>query len=297
MRSLSTPGWSNASTPWSSGAITSLTFSTAFRTPLPKYLFASPSRSSTASKAPVDAPDGTMARPYEPSSMTTSTSTVGLPRESSTSLPNTCSISIATPPRQPSLSDDQRLAVHLGRFGHAQKVQERRGHVGQPPVAQRDPFQLGYQDARDRMRGVVRMRPARIVVHHLVRVAVVRRDQRRAAHFPHRLHHLADALVHRLHGFHRRLKDSCVAHHVAVGEVDHHQTVLAALNPLDRLFGHLKGAHLRLEIVRRHLGRRDELAVLAGVRLLVPAVEKVGHVGVLLRLRDPQLLPAHPGDD
>src|SRR6185437_10948404 len=40
----------------------------------------SPSRSSTASCAPVEAPDGTAARPIDPSSSTTSTSTVGLPR-------------------------------------------------------------------------------------------------------------------------------------------------------------------------------------------------------------------------
>ena len=58
-----------------------MTPSTALLTPLPPYR-ASPSRSSTASKAPVDAPEGTAARPSDPSSRMTSTSTVGLPRES-----------------------------------------------------------------------------------------------------------------------------------------------------------------------------------------------------------------------
>src|ERR1035437_24035 len=60
----------------------SRTFLTAFRTPWPPYLFLSPSRSSTASLAPVEAPDGTAARPTEPSTSTTSTSIVGLLRES-----------------------------------------------------------------------------------------------------------------------------------------------------------------------------------------------------------------------
>src|SRR6185312_3119177 len=41
-----------------------------------------PSRSSTASNAPVEAPLGTAARATVPSSSSTSTSTVGLPRES-----------------------------------------------------------------------------------------------------------------------------------------------------------------------------------------------------------------------
>src|SRR5215212_3891986 len=58
-----------------------MTPSTALLTPLPPYRL-SPSRSSTASKAPVDAPEGTAARPSDPSSRMTSTSTVGLPRES-----------------------------------------------------------------------------------------------------------------------------------------------------------------------------------------------------------------------
>ena len=41
-----------------------------------------PSRSSTASNSPVEAPEGTAARPRAPDSSATSTSTVGLPRES-----------------------------------------------------------------------------------------------------------------------------------------------------------------------------------------------------------------------
>ena len=88
----SIPGWSKASRPSTSGAIISFTLSTAFKTPLPMYLSLSPSLSSTASKAPVDAPEGTMALPRAPLSRTTSTSTVGLPLESKTSLAYTNSI-------------------------------------------------------------------------------------------------------------------------------------------------------------------------------------------------------------
>src|SRR5665213_3630911 len=73
----------SASMPPRASNISPLTASTALRTPLPKYLVLSPSRSSTASCAPVEAPEGTAARPNEPSSSTTSTSTVGLPRLSS----------------------------------------------------------------------------------------------------------------------------------------------------------------------------------------------------------------------
>ena len=71
--------------PISSGAIISLTFETALRTPFPKYRFGSPSLSSIASCSPVDAPDGTEAIPVTPLSNVTSASTVGVPRESSIS--------------------------------------------------------------------------------------------------------------------------------------------------------------------------------------------------------------------
>src|SRR3954463_15117749 len=90
-RAWSTSRCSDASNPTSSGPITSSTAFTAFATPLPAYR-PPPSRSSTASNAPVDAPEGTAARLTVPSSRATSTSTVGLPRESRISRAPTASI-------------------------------------------------------------------------------------------------------------------------------------------------------------------------------------------------------------
>src|SRR5438552_9819279 len=55
----------------------------------------SPSRSSTASCAPVDAPEGTIAVPREPSVRMTSTATVGSPRESRISRPRIISIVVS----------------------------------------------------------------------------------------------------------------------------------------------------------------------------------------------------------
>jgi len=54
--------WSRTSIPTTAGAIFLLTFSTALLTALPLY-FSPPSRSSKASLAPVDAPEGTLAIP------------------------------------------------------------------------------------------------------------------------------------------------------------------------------------------------------------------------------------------
>ncbi len=72
------------------------TFLTAFSTPLPPYRDLSPSRNSIASYFPVEAPDGTAARPNAPFDKVRSTSTVGFPRESRISLANTDFIFILT---------------------------------------------------------------------------------------------------------------------------------------------------------------------------------------------------------
>ena len=86
INALSIPTWSKTSNPINASEIISLTLLTAVKVPFPRYLLLSPSLSSTASWIPVDAPDGTIALPIVPSSVVTSTSTVGFPLESKTSL-------------------------------------------------------------------------------------------------------------------------------------------------------------------------------------------------------------------
>src|SRR4029079_12419763 len=79
---LSIFAWSSTSHPLRAGAILSLTLATAFLTPLPPNRLLLPSRNSHASCSPVLAPLGIAARPSAPLSTRTSTSMVGLPRES-----------------------------------------------------------------------------------------------------------------------------------------------------------------------------------------------------------------------
>lgn len=61
---------------------------------------------------------------------------------------------------------------------------------------------------------------------------------------------------------------------------------------------HLKHAHLRLEIIGRHILRRiDEDAILKGEGLLTPAAEKVGHMGILFGFGDAELMRARVSHD
>ena len=88
----STSACALASLPTRASAIGPFTASIALRTPLPRKRDLSPSRSSRASREPVDAPDGAAAIPTKPPSRCTSASTVGLPRESMISRPRTLTI-------------------------------------------------------------------------------------------------------------------------------------------------------------------------------------------------------------
>ena len=73
---------SKASLPRNAGALCRFTCWTTRLTPLPAYRRTSASCSSRASCEPLEAPDGTAARPNAPESGAISTSTVGFPRES-----------------------------------------------------------------------------------------------------------------------------------------------------------------------------------------------------------------------
>src|SRR5262249_26318068 len=93
-------------------------------TPLPRYRSGSLSRFSLASCAPVEAPEGTAARPLAPSSRMTSTSTVGLPRLSRISRP----MMSAMPVMKVSLESlGLKRARHGARAAKTQAMEPERG--------------------------------------------------------------------------------------------------------------------------------------------------------------------------
>ena len=92
------PSWSRTSSPISWSEIDPLMLSSAWLTPLPHPLLSSPSRSSTASCSPVDAPDGTAARPTNPLSGHDLDLNRRVARESKIMRPLTSKIADITPP-------------------------------------------------------------------------------------------------------------------------------------------------------------------------------------------------------
>ena len=100
IRMRSTAAWSAASVPRKAAAISPEILACARRTSRPPKA-APPSRRSSASPEPVEAPAGAMARPRAPPASVTSASTVGRPRESQTRRPCTEAIVVALMPRVP----------------------------------------------------------------------------------------------------------------------------------------------------------------------------------------------------
>lgn len=125
---------------------------------------------------------------------------------------------------------------------------------------------------------------------------MIARHKQRVTFLPTRLGHLPDRRVRGLDALDRRLVHPRVPDHVRRGEVVHQELVLPLADALAQAVRDARGAHLRVEVVRRDLGGRDELAVLARELLLDPAVEEEGDVRVLLRLGDVALLEPLRGE-
>ena len=96
--------------------------------------------------------------------------------------------------------------------------------------------------------------------------------------------HLAEGMVHRCARGRGGRDDAGVANHVGVGEVEDERPVVAGADSPSGRLRHGGCAHLRLQVVGRHLGRRDKTAALAGELVFLSSIEEVGHVRVLLRL-------------
>src|SRR3972149_6891740 len=155
--------WPPAAMPAIRGAIASCTFATAFSMPLPPYRDRSPSRSSSASWIPVDAPDGTLARPWAPLASVTSTSTVGFARESSTSRARTeamlfAAMFLLARRRAPLLRQGNRLFDRLRRCRRAHKPVGVVAVIAEVPGIKPD-----QRDAVDQSVGNLAERPVRPV--------------------------------------------------------------------------------------------------------------------------------------
>src|ERR1700677_1496523 len=151
-----------------------------------------------------------------------------------------------------------------------------------------------YFHVVNRVRG---MGAAAFRVDHLLAIAVVGEDEERAALGECGIDDFADAFVGHLTGLARRGKHPGVAGHVAIGEIDDDQIVLAGLDSLHRLIADAVGAHFGGLVVGGDLFiGRDDLAVFAGEVIVAVVVKEEGDVRIFLGLGTAELLEAEVGD-
>ena len=180
----------------------------------------------------------------------------------------------------------------------SEQIDERGSYVGQPGlryVGQTERFVITHQDERHARRRMGRERTRPVIGEHLVGVAVICRDERGAALGENRLDHMEQSVIDCLDRSGRSLDHARVANHVAVGVVDDVDIGRVIVNRLLERLGDEWFGHFGLQIVGRDLGTGDELALLPLLGLLNTAVEEEGDMGVLLGLRDVELVQALQG--
>ena len=164
-------------------------------------------------------------------------------------------------------------------------------YVGDAAVGARELEAAVGGDHRDErhLRGRVRRDRLAVGRQHRLAVAVVGEDEQPDARLRAGVAHLADAVVGVRRRLHRLVEHPGVPHHVGRRQVADEQRVRARLDLAHHRVGHRLRRHLRLQVVRGHLGRLLHLVDLPVEGLLAPAVEEERHVGVLFRLRGAQL--------
>ena len=87
-----------------------------------------------------------------------------------------------------------------------------------------------------------------------------------------------------------------MADHVGVGEIDHQQVVAHGFDAVQRGLQNAGGAHLRLQVIGRHLRRGNKNTVLALCHGFIAPVQEKGDMRIFLGLGKAQLATPGLGD-
>ena len=198
------------------------------------------------------------------------------------------------------LAGEKRRGRHLLRDRQAEHLQ-RGGRNGRELSEGREAHARGVVrdvEAVHEVESMGSLCKAGLVVHHLLRIAVVGEDENMGVELQEARQDLTDALVGNLDGLGRGGLVASVADHVAVGVVDDDEAVGVVLQALQELVGHVIRIHLRVGSERRGIEAAldlDLVFALAGGRRLT--IEEARHMAELLGLREAKLANAGLGDD
>lgn len=135
-----------------------------------------------------------------------------------------------------------------------------------------------------------------MLIQHLLRIAMVRRDKQDIPLLLAAFVNLADGFVGGLAALDGGVVDAGVADHVGRGEVVHQEFEFALLDAFAELVRDACGAHFWVEVVGGDFGGGHHVADFVGELLLDAAVEEKGDVGVFFGFGDVALVDGVLGE-
>ena len=167
-------------------------------------------------------------------------------------------------------------------------MEDGRSHVGKTTVLHLCTVVVRDVDERNRVEGVCRVWSA-VRVDGVVGISVVGNDDCLVVVSLGSFDDVVHALVDGNDSLGDGIINTCVTNHVAVCEVHNDEVVLLCVDGSDEFVLHLECAHVRLEVVGRHLWRSHEDAVLTCEWSLATTIEEEGDVSIFLSLGSVQL--------
>src|SRR5436309_2342151 len=113
------------------------------------------------------------------------------------------------------------------------------------------------EDKWHRVSGMGRVWSAGDRINHLLRIAVIRRDDSPAAEVLHRLNQASHTGIKRLNSSYGGGEIPRMPHHISVSEIEDDRLRLPRTQTRHSRFSNLVGTHLRLQIVGCHFWRGD----------------------------------------
>src|SRR5690606_9635155 len=186
----------------------------------------------------------------------------------------------------------QTAPGHLRGFRQTHQVQNRRRNIRQNAIIVQFIITFANHKQRYRANRVIGVRLPGHKVNHALTIAMIGGDNSNAAFLQHLLYQPAHTLIHRFHSLDRRFQRTRVPDHVRVGKVNQDKIVVVCFQPFQRSGCEFISAHFRLEIVGRHLWRRDDSTIFARPGFFHAPVEEESNVRIFFRLSRMILLQA-----
>src|SRR5215475_2832729 len=133
------------------------------------------------------------------------------------------------------------------------------------------------EDERDRVQGVSRMRAVSDRIKHLLSIPVIRGHHSPATDILDCLDQAPHASIQCFNSPYGSGEIPRMSHHISIRKIEDNSLSLPRMQPRHSRLSDLIGTHLRLQIIGRYFGTRDQETVFPSKRRFYTTVEKIRH--------------------